>query len=107
MITRHKLLFLLLFSLTLTLFRPRPAAAHPLGNFSVNRYSRLELTPDQINLLYILDMAEIPTFQEKQQIDADGDGVINAGEFNQLLQQLSPALLSNLDLTVNGQTLPL
>jgi nickel/cobalt transporter (NicO) family protein len=39
------------------------AVAHPLGNFSVNRYSRLEVGPHQTRLRYILDLAEIPTLQ--------------------------------------------
>ncbi len=40
------------------------AFAHPLGNFTVNRYARLEPTPDAFRLVYVLDLAEIPTFQE-------------------------------------------
>jgi len=43
-----------------------PLLAHPMGNFSVNHYSKINLTRAQIELLYIIDMAEIPTFQELQ-----------------------------------------
>lgn len=43
-----------------------PALAHPMGNFSVNHYSGLKLSPDSLELRYIIDMAEIPTFQELQ-----------------------------------------
>jgi nickel/cobalt exporter len=43
-----------------------PLLAHPMGNFSVNHYSKITLTRGQIELLYIIDMAEIPTFQELQ-----------------------------------------
>jgi ABC-type nickel/cobalt efflux system permease component RcnA len=39
------------------------AAAHPLGNFTVNRFSRVEVSGQRVYLLYVLDMAEIPTFQ--------------------------------------------
>ena len=39
------------------------AFAHPMGNFSVNRYARLEPSPRRLGLLYIVDFAEIPTFQ--------------------------------------------
>jgi nickel/cobalt exporter len=42
------------------------AAAHPLGNFTVNQYSRIELSGDRAYVLYVLDMAEIPTFQARQ-----------------------------------------
>lgn len=45
---------------------PAPASAHPLGNFSVNRYSRIELASDRVTLRYVLDLAEIPTIQELQ-----------------------------------------
>jgi ABC-type nickel/cobalt efflux system permease component RcnA len=41
-----------------------PAGAHPLGNFSVNRYSRIEVARDGVQLRYVLDLAEIPTLQE-------------------------------------------
>ena len=46
---------------------PATAAAHPLGNFTINRYSRLEVSGDRLYVLYVLDMAEIPTFQAKQE----------------------------------------
>ena len=40
-----------------------PAAAHPLGNFTINRFSRVEMSGPRVYVLYVLDMAEIPTFQ--------------------------------------------
>ena len=42
---------------------PAAAAAHPLGNFTINRYSQLEIAGDRVYVLYVLDIAEIPTFQ--------------------------------------------
>jgi len=45
---------------------PAPALPHPLGNFSVNRYTALRLDTDGAELRYIIDMAEIPAFQEIQ-----------------------------------------
>jgi len=39
------------------------AMAHPMGNFSVNHYSRLHFRETGVDLTYILDLAEIPTFQ--------------------------------------------
>ena len=42
-----------------------PAAeAHPLGNFTTNRYSELVVSGDRLYVLTVLDLAEIPTFQE-------------------------------------------
>jgi len=43
------------------------AAAHPMGNFSVNHYSKIILDTDRIRIRYFIDLAEIPTFQELQQ----------------------------------------
>jgi ABC-type nickel/cobalt efflux system permease component RcnA len=42
---------------------PAAANAHPLGNFTINRFSRLEVSGPRLYVLYVLDMAEIPTFQ--------------------------------------------
>jgi nickel/cobalt transporter (NicO) family protein len=39
------------------------AAAHPLGNFTINRFSRIEVSGPRIYVRYVLDLAEIPTFQ--------------------------------------------
>jgi hypothetical protein len=39
---------------------PATAIAHPLGNFTVNRYAGIELTPDEVRIDYVLDLAEIP-----------------------------------------------
>lgn len=47
------------------LFAPAAAMAHPLGNFTVNRYSRVQPSGDRVYVLYALDLAEIPTFREK------------------------------------------
>jgi len=42
---------------------PAAAFAHPLGNFTINRFSRVEVSGQRVYVLYVLDMAEIPTFQ--------------------------------------------
>lgn len=39
------------------------ATAHPLGNFSVNHYSRLTPSVRGIEIQYVIDLAEIPTFE--------------------------------------------
>jgi ABC-type nickel/cobalt efflux system permease component RcnA len=48
------------------------AAAHPLGNFTVNRFSGIELSGDRIYVRYVLDLAEIPAFQEDDKVRAPG-----------------------------------
>jgi ABC-type nickel/cobalt efflux system permease component RcnA len=49
------------------LLAPRTAPAHPLGNFSISRYTGIRVEHDRIELRYFIDMAEIPTFQEIQE----------------------------------------
>jgi nickel/cobalt transporter (NicO) family protein len=51
---------------------PVAAQAHPLGNFTINRFARLEVSGHRLYVRYVLDMAEIPTYQARQQgIDAN------------------------------------
>jgi len=45
----------------------RVATAHPMGNFSVNHYSKISVQGDRIIVGYFIDLAEIPTYQELQQ----------------------------------------
>ncbi len=56
-----KLLFLVVALMALAL--PAAASAHPLGNFTINRFSRIETSGHRLYVLYVLDLAEIPTFQ--------------------------------------------
>ena len=46
-----------------TLVWPALASAHPLGNFTINRFSRIEAPGPRLYVHYVLDMAEIPTYQ--------------------------------------------
>jgi nickel/cobalt transporter (NicO) family protein len=86
---------------------PMVASAHPLGNFSVNRYTRIEPSSSAINLLYIVDMAEIPAFQERARMDLDRDGVISGAEQARYLSTVVPRLQGNLRVVADGQVIPL
>jgi ABC-type nickel/cobalt efflux system permease component RcnA len=59
---------------------PLVALAHPLGNFTINQFVGLHVTTQEVDVDYVVDMAEIPAFQEQQVIDADGDGKISPAE---------------------------
>jgi len=83
------------------------AAAHPLGNFSVNHYSRIEVEKSQIKLRAVLDMAEIPTFQESAAIDTDKDGTLSEEELNRYAEKITPGYISNLLLLVDEKTIEL
>ena len=41
------------------------ADAHPLGNFSINHLSTVSVSRETVAVRYVLDQAEIPTFQER------------------------------------------
>src|ERR1700733_5182981 len=45
------------------------ALAHPMGNFSVNHYAKIKIGQRTIEIRYLIDMAEIPTFQEIRQFN--------------------------------------
>ena len=81
------------------------AIAHPLGNFSVNNLSRLELEKDQIKLKCFLNMAEVPTFQTSQEIDTNGDKELSEAELNAYLEQVTPQYIENLKLFLNDKPL--
>ncbi|MEM7116993.1 MAG: sulfite exporter TauE/SafE family protein [Chloroflexota bacterium] len=83
------------------------AIAHPLGNFSVNRYSRLTVENDAVELFYVLDMAEIPTFQAWSGIDTDGDELVSEEERLAYEKLLVSEILENIELEANGRSLPL
>src|SRR5437016_8444094 len=39
------------------------AMAHPMGNFSVSHYTRVDLATQGVEITYVLDLAEVPTFE--------------------------------------------
>ena len=84
-----------------------PAAAHPLGNFTVNRYSGIDLAPGSVRITYVVDMAEIPTYQETANIDTNGDGTITDAERQAWADRTAPTLLSSQQLLVDGSALRL
>ena len=80
-------------------------AAHPLGNFSISQYSAIRIIGNEIDLRYIIDMAEIPTFQEIQE-----SGIIpKAGDPNleAYLTRKTELLRDGLTLEVNGKLIRL
>jgi ABC-type nickel/cobalt efflux system permease component RcnA len=83
------------------------AQAHPLGNFTVNHYSRIELAGDVVRVHYVLDYAEIPSVQEARAADTDGDGKISATEWEAYKDRKVAEVQRYLDLTVDGQTVQL
>jgi ABC-type nickel/cobalt efflux system permease component RcnA len=54
---------IVLLTVAAALIGPAAASAHPLGNFTINRFSRVEVSGPRVYVRYVLDLAEIPTFQ--------------------------------------------
>ena len=79
-------------------FLPTVAQAHPLGNFTINHYSRIEPAGNVVQIFYVLDMAEIPTFQERPNIDPNPDAYADAK---------ADQLRGNLHLSLDGADTPL
>jgi nickel/cobalt exporter len=64
-----RLLFVLAAAAALAV--PAAATAHPLGNFTINRFARVDVAGDRLFVRYVLDLAEIPTFEARQRgVDA-------------------------------------
>ena len=83
------------------------AVAHPLGNFSINQFSSIEIAHNEISVRQILDMAEIPTFQESARIDTDNDGKLSQEELNAYASSLARSIAADLHLNLNGEPLVL
>ena len=96
---------LLLGAALLALLPASPAAAHPLGNATVNHYDALELRPDAVVDRAVEDVAEIPTFQRTRLIDVDGDGSRSAGERASYAVSRCSAMAQALDVRVGGAAL--
>jgi len=58
---------LVLLGLAALLLAPAAAQAHPLGNFTINRFARVEVSGRRLYVRYVLDLAEIPTYQARQE----------------------------------------
>ncbi|HEY6636043.1 MAG TPA: hypothetical protein VIZ61_00035 [Solirubrobacterales bacterium] len=86
---------------------PGAASAHPLGNFSINHLSQVRISQGSAEVHYILDQAEIPTFQESQSFDRNGDGAITGPERGPLLERKLAEIEPDLRLSVDGRVVPL
>jgi len=86
---------------------PAPAAAHPLGNFTINQFSRITVNADSVGVRHVIDMAEIPTVVERQRMDTDDDGTVTPAETDAYLAELVPVVLDALDLTVDDERVAL
>ncbi|MEK7829802.1 MAG: sulfite exporter TauE/SafE family protein, partial [Acidobacteriota bacterium] len=81
--------------------------AHPLGNFTFNHFIRVETGADRVKLRYVVDLAEVPAFQEAQKADTDQNGALSETELQVYLDSVAPGYVAGLKLTADGQPVEL
>jgi nickel/cobalt exporter len=74
--------------------------AHPMGNFSINHYSKITVQKDSVEIHYLIDAAEIPTFQEMQQGGFSSDP--QSPKTREYLSREAETFKKNLVLTISG-----
>jgi ABC-type nickel/cobalt efflux system permease component RcnA len=77
------------------------AWAHPMGNFSVSHYTKLQTTARGVEVEYALDLAEIPTFQLLREWKLDRGGPRAA--LDQRADKQAREWLRHLRFIVNGK----
>lgn len=91
----------------LDLIAPATTAAHPLGNFTFNRFDRLDIATDHIRVDHVADLAEIPAFQERQNMDSDRSGNVSAAEGAAWAETTCRQTADQLELELAGIRFPL
>jgi ABC-type nickel/cobalt efflux system permease component RcnA len=105
---RRRIVGAALLSLTGLLLLPAPAQAHPLGNFTTNQYAGLRIGSAGVDVDYVLDLAELPSYQAQQEeIDADGDGTQTDAERAAYAARTCAAAATASTVTVGGKPQPL
>lgn len=89
--------------LLLGLVSAPPAQAHPLGNFSLNHHDALRLSATGVKDTAVVDSAEIPTAQDREKADTDGDGTVSRREASTRAGERCQGLARASRVTVGGQ----
>jgi nickel/cobalt exporter len=79
---------------------PAASFAHPMGNFSISHYAGITIEGDSIDVLYLIDMAEIPTFQEMQ--DGGLSGHTDDPKLQSYLTAKSHEFVSGLNVSIDS-----
>jgi len=80
--------------------------AHPLGNFTVNTYSGLVVRPDSVSVDFVVDMAEIPAYQTRQD-NGIGDGPADGAPAIQFRSRECDQMAGRISLQADGRPLAL
>ncbi|WP_375501047.1 nickel/cobalt transporter [uncultured Nostoc sp.] len=93
--------------IAICLFWMPRADAHPLGNFTINHYAGVQVATDGVGIDYVLDMAEIPAFQEINHLDTNRNRKAEPVETIQYPDQKCQEVNSHLELLIDKQPLAL
>ncbi|MGW3241382.1 nickel transporter [Streptomyces sp. NPDC001070] len=82
------------------------AQAHPLGNFTVNRYDGLVAAPGMLRIDHVEDLAEIPAAQAVPVIDRNGDRTLSRTELADWAARRCDTAAKGAEATVGGRPEP-
>ncbi len=80
------------------------AEAHPLGNFTINHYAGVQVAQDGIGIDYVLDMAEIPAFQEINHLNINRNRKADSEKIVKYPSQKCDQVKSHLELLINQRS---
>jgi nickel/cobalt exporter len=92
----------ILWAACLSLLGAGSAVAHPLGNFTINHLARIRMSAAELRVRYVLDIAEIPTFQIMH-----ATGEWTPARMHDWANGESATVAGGLAIAVNGIVLPL
>jgi nickel/cobalt exporter len=87
----------------LGLVLPALTSAHPLGNFTINRYNGITVSPAWTQIDRVVDMAELPTVQARQQIDTNRDDDVSNVEGAAWADAICRSATADLRLVIGGR----
>jgi ABC-type nickel/cobalt efflux system permease component RcnA len=81
--------------------------AHPMGNFSVSHFTRFDVQKKSVNITYVLDLAEIPTYQLMRDwnLDPSADAKIPQETLNEKATAQAAVWIKQLDFSSGVPTL--
>jgi nickel/cobalt transporter (NicO) family protein len=102
----RRLIYVLITAASIVLVISGFAGAHPLGNFTINHFARLDVGVQRIRVQYVIDMAEIPAFQELQGIKT-GDETPSVEELKVYASQAAAKLADGILINIDGASVPI
>jgi ABC-type nickel/cobalt efflux system permease component RcnA len=78
--------------------------AHPMGNFSVSHFTKFDIRKKVVDITYVLDLAEIPTYQLMRawNLDPAADAKIPQTTLDEKAAQQAAEWIKQLDFTAGG-----